>query len=128
MIMHSDNEHFNSLIKLLLPPEIFEYFEIIRVNIEERRVEVHLDEKSIKPEGYELVKLQSKGFHPTAIIQDFPLRDKAMYLHVRRRRWYSESTGKLVERDWGSVAKGTRLTKGFATFLKGVFGQLPNKQ
>lgn len=128
MIMHSDNEHFNSLIKLLLPPEIFEYFEIIRVNIEERRVEVHLDEKSIKPEGYELVKLQSKGFHPTAIIQDFPLRDKAMYLHVRRRRWYSESTGKLVERDWDSVAKGTRLTKGFATFLKGIFGQLPNKQ
>lgn len=128
MIMHSDNEHFNSLIKLLLPPEVFEYFEITQVDIEEKRVTVYLDERPNKPEGYELVKLKSKGFHPTAIIQDFPLRDKAMFLHVRRRRWYSESTGKLVERDWDSVAKGTRLTKEFATFLKGVFGQLPNKQ
>ena len=126
--MHSDNEHFNSLIKLLLPSDIFEYFEITRVEIEDKKVNVYLDEKSIKPEGFELVKLISKGFHSTVIIQDFPLRDKAMFLHVRRRRWYSESTGKLVERDWDSVAKGTRLTKGFATFLKGIFGQLPNKQ
>lgn len=125
--MHSDNKHFNSLIQLLLPPEIFKYFEIVQVDIEEKEVHVHLDEISDKPEGYELVKLKSKGFHPTAIIQDFPLRDKAMFLHVRRRRWYCEPTKKLVERDWESVAKGTRLTKGFATFLKGIFRQLPYK-
>ena len=126
--MTSENEHFNSLIKLLLPPEIFDYFDIVNLNIEEREVHVYLDEKTIKPEGFELVKLVSKGFHQAAIIQDFPLRDKAMFLHVRRRRWLSESTGKIVERDWDSVAKGTRLTKGFATFLKGVFGQIPHKQ
>ena len=125
--MTSDNEYFNSLLKLLLPPDIFEYFEIVHVDIEDKEVHLHLDEKPIKPEGYELVKLISKGFHQAAIIQDFPLRDKATYLHVRRRRWFSESTGKLVERDWDSVAKGTRLTKGFATFLKGIFGHLPNK-
>lgn len=126
--MTSDNAHFNSLIELLLPPEIFEYFDIIKVQIGDTEVHVHLDEKPLKPDGYEIVNLISKGFHQTSIIQDFPLRDKAMYLHVRRRRWYSESTGKTVERDWDTVAKGTRLTKDFATFLKGIFGQLPNQQ
>ena len=126
--MPSDNEQVNSLIKLLLPQEIFEYFDIIRVDTGEREVHIHLDEKAIKPEGYEIVKLVSKGFHQAAIIQDFPLRDKACYLHVRRRRWFSESTEKIVERDWDTVAKGTRLTKEFATFLKGIFGQLPNQQ
>jgi len=120
--MSSDNSHFNSLIQLLLPPEIFEYFDIVKVQIEDKEVHVHLDEKLIRPEGYEIVNLTSKGFHEVSIIQDFPLRDKAMYLHVRRRRWYSESTGKTVERDWNTVAKGTRLTKEFATFLKGIFG------
>jgi hypothetical protein len=35
---------------------------------------------------------------------------------------------KLVERDWNTVAKGTRLTKEFATFLKGAFGYLPSQQ
>lgn len=125
--MSQSNDHYQALIELLLPRDIFEYFEIVHVDAGEKEVHIHLDEKAIKPEGYELVKLISKGFHPPAIIQDFPLRDKAMFLHVKRRRWFSESTGKTVERDWESVAKGTRLTKGFATFLKGIFGQLPHQ-
>lgn len=126
--MTQDNEQINSLIKLLLPEEIFEYFDIIRVETLEKEVHIHLDEKDKKPEGYELVKLISKGFHQAAIIQDFPLRDKATFLHVRRRRWFSESTKKTVERDWDTVAKGTRLTKDFAAFLKGLFRELPNQQ
>lgn len=124
--MSSENKHVNSLVKLLLPQEIFEYFEIILVDTGEREVHIHLEEKALKPEGFEDVKLISKGFHQSVIIQDFPLRDKACYLHVKRRRWFSESTKKIVERDWDTVAKGTRLTKEFATFLKGVFRQLPN--
>lgn len=126
--MLSENEHVNSLVKLVLPQEIFEYFDIIRIDILENEIHIHLDEKSLKPEGYEIVKLISKGFHPAVIIQDFPLRNKAMFLHVRRRRWFSESTKKIVERDWDTVAKGTRLTKEFAAFLKGIFGQLPDQQ
>jgi hypothetical protein len=125
--MLSDNEHFNSLIKLLLPTEIFEYFEIVHLEVNEKEVNVHLDEQDIKPEGYKDEKLTSKGFHATALIQDFPLRDKAMFLHVRRRRWLVESTKQVISRDWDTVAKGTRFTKDFATFLKGIFGQLPNQ-
>jgi hypothetical protein len=120
--MLSDNEHFNTLIRFILPKEIFDYFEIIDIQIIENEVHVHLDELDIKPEGFEKEKLTSKGFHPEAIIQDFPLRDKPMFLHVRRRRWLIESSGKVISRDWDTVAKGTRLTKDFATFLKGIFG------
>ena len=125
--MQQSNDHYQELIKLLLPEAIFEYFSIVHIDILEKEVHVHLDEEAVKPEGYELVKLISKGFHPPAIVQDFPLRDKAMFLHIRRRRWFSESTGKTVERDWDAVAKGTRYTKGFAAFLKGLFGQIPDK-
>ena len=125
--MLSDNEHFNSLIKLLLPTEIFDYFEISNIEVGEKEVNVHLDEIDIKPEGYENEKLISNGFHLAAIIQDFPLRDKAMFLHVKRRRWLVESSGKAISRNWDTVAKGTRYTKDFATFLKGILGQLPDK-
>ena len=124
--MLSDNEHFNSLIKLLLPSAIFDYFNIINIEVGEKEVNVHIDELDIKPEGYEKEKLISKGFHLAAIIQDFPLRDKSMFLHVRRRRWLVESSGEVVSRNWDTVAKGTRYTKGFATFLKGIFRQLPD--
>ncbi len=125
--MKDSNKHLIQLAELILPEEIFDFFDIIKIESNAKQVDIHLDEKHEKPEGYELVKLISKGFHPSICIQDFPLRDKALYLHVRRRRWYSESIGKTVERDWESVAKGTRLTKGFASFLKGLFGQLPDK-
>lgn len=126
--MGSEINHHLSLVKLLLPEDIFDYFEIINIDIKDKEVYIDLDELNIPPEGFKEEKLISKGFHSSSTIQDFPLRDKAMFLRVRRRRWLIESTGKVISRDWEAVAKGTRLTKGFANFLKGILGQLPDKQ
>jgi hypothetical protein len=126
--MTTQNELFKDLVKLLLPSEIFEYFEITNLVIEDRSVSVFLDERDIKPTAYSGQKLTSKGFHPESIIQDFPIRNKAVFLHVRRRRWLLEQTGEVVSRDWDSVAEGTRYTKSFADFLKGLLGQLPHQQ
>ena len=120
------NDHYQSLIRLLLPSEIFDYFEITNLVVEDRSVAVFLDERDIKPTAYTGEKLTSKGFHPESIIQDFPIRDKAVFLHIRRRRWLVESTREVVSRDWDSVAEGTRYTKSFADFLKGLLGQLPH--
>ena len=120
--MQSDNTHFNHLIRLLLPKEIFDYFDIIKVEDWNNEIHVFLDEQDTKPAEYKNDKLISHGFHESITIQDFPIRDKAMYLHVRRRRWLLETDNKVVSRDWNAVAKGTRLTNDFATFLKGLFG------
>lgn len=120
------NDHYQSLIRLLLPSEIFDYFEITNLVVEDRSVAVFLDERDIKPTAYTGEKLTSKGFHPESIIQDFPIRNKAVFLHIRRRRWLVESTKEVVSRDWDSVAEGTRYTKSFADFLKGLLGQLPD--
>ena len=126
--MTNNNDYSQELIKLLLPSEIFEYFEIVNLKVTDTSINVYLDENNTLPEGYTEQKLISKGFHAVSIIQDFPIRDKSLYLHVRRRRWLDESTKKVVSRDWDTVAKGTRFTKGFAVFLKGLLGYLPDKQ
>lgn len=125
--MNSQNEQYNILIKALLPEELFEYFEIIKVGLEDDVIDVHLDELNLLPEEYINQKLLSKGFHEAVVFQDFPIRDKAVYLHVRRRKWQVEETGKVISRQWDLSAKGSRYTKGFATFLKGLHGYLPNK-
>ena len=124
--MKAQEEQYQSLVKLLLPTEIFDYFEIIKIDSDPSAIQVYLDEQAIKPEQYSNEKLTSKGFHPESVIQDYPLRDKAVFLHVRRRRWLVESTKEIVSRDWNSVAEGTRYTQGFADFLKELFGQLPH--
>jgi len=120
--MNRQEPQYTILIKALLPEEIFEYFKIIKVNVETKVIDVHLDELNITPKEYSGEKLISKGFHESTIFQDFPIRDKAVYLHVRRRKWLVESTGKVVSKQWNLSAKGSRYTKDFATFLKGLFG------
>jgi hypothetical protein len=126
--MSTQRDYYQNLVRLILPEELFEYFEVTNLVIEDRSVSVFLEELNVIPEGFSGEKLTSKGFYPTTIIQDFPIRNKALYLHVRRRRWLVESTKEVVSRDWDSVAEGTRYTKSFADFLKGLFGQLPDQQ
>lgn len=126
--MDSLNDQYNQLLKALLPAEIFSYFEITQVLASSDRLDVYLDELNLPPLKYEDQKLLSKGFYPAAEVQDFPIRERAVFLHVRRRKWQVESTGRIVSNTWDAVAEGTRYTKGFASFLKDVFGFSPNKQ
>jgi len=74
------------------------------------------------PEEYHSDRLLSKGFFDEITVQDFPLRGKAVYLHIRRRRWLNQTTGAVVFRDWNMVAQGTRMTTEFASFLKAISG------
>jgi len=101
---------------------MLEYFKIVEVVKTNESITIHLEEENIHPEEYSHQKLTSKGFHDTALIKDFPIRGKAAYLSVRRRKWLNEDTGKIVSRDWSVIAKGTRLSGEFATFLKEYFG------
>lgn len=60
----------------------------------------------------------SHGFHKAITIQDFPVRGKKVYLHVKLRRWLDKKTKTVVQRDWDLVALGTRMTTEFAVFFK----------
>jgi len=58
------------------------------------------------------------GFHKEITIQDFPVRGKKVFLHIKRRRWLNKQNKQVVQRDWNLVAQGTRMTVEFAAFLK----------
>lgn len=108
------------LLSMILPGGILEYFNVTGFKKEEDLSFIDLEEKNIPPEQYKDQKLISKGFYETITIQDYPLRGKPFFLRVKRRRWTIEETGQIVSRDWNIVARGTRLTEDFATFLKGI--------
>ena len=126
--MDSTKDHYKLILQAILPEEIFSYFEITQVIIDEKRLDVHLDELYQIPLEFSSKKLTSKGFQSAVIIQDFPIRERTVYLHVRKRKWLVCSTDQIISRDWDLVAKGARYTKGFASFLKELFGQLPDQQ
>jgi hypothetical protein len=56
-------------------------------------ISLYLDEKNIISEEYSKDKLLSKGFFDEITVQDFPLLGKAVFLHIRRRRWLNLTTG-----------------------------------
>lgn len=106
-------------IGYFLPEGILDYFDIKKVIKFTDYYQVDLEEKNLHPEQYSGSKLISKGFYEPTKVQDFPIRGKACYLQVKRRRWLNTDTGLIVLRDWSLVAKGTRMTEEFAIFLKG---------
>lgn len=108
------------LAQYLLPEGILDYFEIVKAETQNDRVHFYLEEKNILPEEYESEKSQSKGFSPEITVEDFPLRGKPVFLHIKRRRWTLIDTGKIIKRDWNLITKGTRITSEFASFLKGI--------
>lgn len=111
---------YSSLMSLVLPEGILDYFELTNFAKTEEGFKIYLSEKNVSPEEFSADKLTSKGFFDEITIQDFPIRSKASYLHIKRRRWVNERTGDIVYRNWNMVAKGTRMTQEFASFLKAI--------
>jgi len=111
-----------TLISLLLPEGILDYFELTTVESVSGSLNIFLEEKNIAPDGYEKKDLESKGFFPEVSIQDFPIRGKKVVLCIKRRRWTVKSSKEIISRDWQLVRKGARMTTEFGLFLKGIFG------
>jgi hypothetical protein len=116
-----------NFLDLILPQGILEYFLLTDFTSSTSEISLYLEEKNMIPEEYSSDKLISKGFFDEITVQDFPLRGKAVYLHIRRRRWLNQTTGAVVFRDWNMVAQGTRMTTEFASFLKAISGYQAGK-
>ena len=54
-------------------------------------------------------------------IQDYPIRGRATYLHVRKRKWFDKSSNEILSYDWDLCEfDGARLNSEFVSFLKEV--------
>ena len=105
---------------LLLPEGLLDYFQILKVDENPFEVKIYLEEKNNINLDSSLVKYESKGFYPSVLVNDFPIRGRRLLLDIRRRRWINKDTGDYVDRDFHIVAEGTRMTQEFTSFLKGL--------
>jgi len=107
-------------LKLVLPEFLVDNFQITKVEEYSSIIEIYLEENKILPEEFKEVSLISHGFHKQIKIKDFPMRGKQVNLNIKRRRWLNKQTNDVVSTDWKLIAKGTRMTEEFASFLKGL--------
>lgn len=108
------------LLKLFLPEMLVEHFDLIKSSQDGEVLHLYFEEQNKAPLEHQDKMLMSKGFHDEITVQDFPLRGKHVFLHIKRRRWTDKQTNDIVQRDWNLVAKGSRMTEEFADFLKEI--------
>lgn len=85
-----------------------------------------MEEQNKLPTGYSTSEYESKGFSSQSMIQDFPIRGKAVYLLIKRRRWRHKETKKEITSDYSFIAEGSKITKELSDFLKGT-GRYPRR-
>jgi len=116
------------LLLQLFPSELTNYFSISYFEIlcsletKEEYWVIEFEEKNELPEGYSTKDYESKGFMESRLIQDFPLRGRAVYLRVRKRRWRHKDTGEIIKRDFSFMADGSKFTQELSDFLKEAGG------
>ena len=106
-----------SLIEYVLPKEVVDYFDIVKIEDIGKILNIYLDDSEKKQKEYKDIDIKPNDFYPESLIKDFPLRDRKVILHVRLRRWI-DSDRKNYSRQWDLTEKGTRYSKEFAFFLK----------
>ena len=115
-----------SYIGHFLPKGLLEYFDITGIDelcfVKDRSVyfQISLEERNIILGDVDGTQYESKGFTEITL-QDFPVRGKAVYLTIKRRRWrHKKEAGKIIRNDFSFVAEGSGLTKELSDFLKGT--------
>ena len=112
----------------MFPSELMEYFRISKFQIlcyiqtRSECWEIEFEEINELPNGYSPIEYESKGFVESKLIQDFPLRGRAVFLRVKKRRWRHKQSGDIIKRDFSFIADGSKFTQELSDFLKDASG------
>jgi hypothetical protein len=116
--------NYKEVVENILPKRLLEYFDVMgmkEIPAKGKQPEhfiITLEEKNTLPVDFSDDDYESKGFYKPRLIQDFPLRGKATFLEIHRRRWQHKQDKKYVHRDFTLIAEGTKFTKELSDFLK----------
>lgn len=105
-------------IRLFLPSFVVSHFEVVDFLDSATGIDIYLDEKCQLPSDLLSRPIISYGFTGRTVIQDFPVRGKAVYLHIRRRKWLCKDDNSIYTRPYHLSHEGTELTEEFVAFLK----------
>ena len=123
---------FEFLASFILPNGILDWFDFIKASEEQvekkdciykSTLHIYLDEKDNRTNEH--LFLKPNGFTEPTVIKDFPVRNRNLILHVRRRRYLDENGKNVILNLYPTTAEGTRYSEEFAAFLKERLGYVP---
>ena len=109
------------LLRLLIPEEILECFDLFQIIENDEELLFDLVEKeSCVPHSLSKEEVSLNGYMASTTLQSYPQKGKKCYLHLQRRRWKikGSSDAKSYFNEYEFTAPGTMATKSFGAFLK----------
>lgn len=105
---------------MFLPSGLEELFEMVKFERTEQAYDIWLDEKKLRSEEDRRNKdIVARGYTDYVTIQDYPLRGRPVYLHMRKNKWWDKGTNEIFSYNLELPnEEGTRLSSEFVAFLK----------
>ncbi len=122
-------ELLEGIIELIAPGEIGKNFEVTSIIEKKDTITIIFKEKTdLVPKELEGKEVVLDGFLNPVALQTFPLKDKMVYLSLKRRRWKElGTTGKSYSNTYDLHRQGMKTTNEFGNFLKEEPGLRPSE-
>lgn len=133
MIQKTSDTNKEFFISFFLPDGMIDWFEVVNA-IEEPNtgitkadvlyssiLNIYLDERDNRQ--CEQLGLKPNGFTEPTVIKDYPIRNRKVLLHVRRRRYLDAEGRNVILNQYPLTADGTKVSVEFGAFFKDDDGQ-----
>ena len=119
----------SGIIELIAPGVISKNFEVTSIVEKKDTITIVFEEKTDHiPKELEGKEATLDGFLNPIALQTFPLKDKMVYLSLKRRRWKElGTTGKSYSNAYDLHRQGMKTTNEFGNFLKEELGLRPSE-
>lgn len=121
------------IISFFLPEGMINWFEVVNMTEEtnpgttfadklySRILSIYLDERDNRSGDY--LGLKPNGFTEATVIKDYPIRNRKVLLHVRRRRYLDAEGRNVILNQYPLNYEGTKVSVEYGLFFKDDHGQ-----
>lgn len=114
----------DQLVSMLVPSEVLSHFDLVEIREASDSIRLRLEEKpdQIPPAMYRKKKAVLDGFCNPLELQTYPVKGKAVYLQLFRRRWKENAESRQhFSNTYDFHEPGMKATRDFGAFLKETF-------
>ena len=103
-----------------LPAGLEDLFEMVKFEYSDTAYNIWLDEKKkLSDEDFRNPNIVARGYTEYFTIQDYPMRGRPVFLHMRKNKWWDKATNEIFSYNLELPnEEGTRLSAEFVSFLK----------
>lgn len=128
MEKNSSNINTDFIISFFLPEGMIDWFEVVNIREEPNTgtaqadilyksvLHIYLDERDNR--SGEEMGLKPNGFTEATLIKDYPIRNRKVLLHVRRRRYLDADHRNIILNQYPLTSDGTKVSVEFGLFFK----------